>query len=700
MKQKKPKSKRSKQILSLLLIVAILVTGAFAFLSATDSKTNVFTVGKVNIKLHENFDTDLDGVAEQDPESTVVTEEIVPGQTILKQPYVENTGKNEAWIFVSVGIPTATEDDIYKDDNQNINIEGRTLSMDVKAYAIQTGFTGNANETAKAVWEKYVENKQTELFGDEFTGDKTTRIQLFKTMIQSGDTFSEGYNDTNWDKITNAYMSTNDHDYYVYAYKTTLAAPTNGNSPVTENVFDAVKLIEDIGEGKPITLNYMAVNDDVSVDSMSDLTIDDYHTIETELYAVGDTVETLYFDTALAKQNCSFDWINEETNAVAEEGMAIYKPTNLLANYKKSTSAEVTENIRYQIRGNIEDWYIEVIGVEEGTSFKSDSTFNIPTHIQMTTNDKGTFWNTKANPNFIKENNPGFHGFLNEWYHGSKEHSFDGFALTPNTTYNFKVSSVNLNNDDYTGLSDCTKIIAPDTVDRNFELYDSLNIESIALPYGTRYVILNNLPKLKDFNVPNKTQRLLITNLPAINEMKIPNSVYMLCFKGGTNSVIGLKKLVIPKNIMYLELGNGVMFKNLESLEMGNVDNSAGTSNVISLHSDYFPVLKSVTINGSVGTISIYKGLKMIVNGKCDRIDLGLSSQCDVYLSGNIKTIRKTLNASDIINIYYDKSEADFLSKFEDGNNITGVEVVDGKNVIIYSKDLPSNYIIHPNTTA
>ena len=66
MQKKKTTNKKRERIISALLVLAILVTTAFAFLSATDSKTNVFTIGKVDIQLQENFDTDLSGQIEDD----------------------------------------------------------------------------------------------------------------------------------------------------------------------------------------------------------------------------------------------------------------------------------------------------------------------------------------------------------------------------------------------------------------------------------------------------------------------------------------------------------------------------------------------------------------------------------------------------------------------------------------------------------
>ena len=104
------KTKQKKRtIVSLLLIGAILIGGAFAFLTAQDSKTNVFTIGNISINLVENFDADGDGVTEK-YESNIKTpptrENIIPGVDIVKEPYVENTSNNPGRLYMTVKVPT------------------------------------------------------------------------------------------------------------------------------------------------------------------------------------------------------------------------------------------------------------------------------------------------------------------------------------------------------------------------------------------------------------------------------------------------------------------------------------------------------------------------------------------------------------------------------------------------------------------
>lgn len=90
--------KRAKKRLILtsaavLMIVAAAVGGMLAYLTDTDSVTNTFTVGEVNIDLTEP------GYSSQK------AQDIVPNQTIKKDPTVTNIGENDAIVFLKVTVP-------------------------------------------------------------------------------------------------------------------------------------------------------------------------------------------------------------------------------------------------------------------------------------------------------------------------------------------------------------------------------------------------------------------------------------------------------------------------------------------------------------------------------------------------------------------------------------------------------------------
>ena len=79
------------------LAVSFLVGGTFAYLTDGDSADNRFTIGEVQIDLME---TDFDEGAENG------TGGLTPGKRVDKNPAVTNTGKNGAYVFLKVTVPT------------------------------------------------------------------------------------------------------------------------------------------------------------------------------------------------------------------------------------------------------------------------------------------------------------------------------------------------------------------------------------------------------------------------------------------------------------------------------------------------------------------------------------------------------------------------------------------------------------------
>lgn len=89
------KNKRSLLIVCALGVV-MLVGGISAYFTGTDEATNVWTVGEVDIQLNEvNYD------AAGDESRT----DIVPNSEYAKDPVIENTGTNDAFVFLKVAIP-------------------------------------------------------------------------------------------------------------------------------------------------------------------------------------------------------------------------------------------------------------------------------------------------------------------------------------------------------------------------------------------------------------------------------------------------------------------------------------------------------------------------------------------------------------------------------------------------------------------
>ena len=104
--------KSFKKILALAAVVvvtaAIAVAGTLAYLTDRDSKVNTFTVGDVKIELTEEFEQGAT---------------LVPGVNIEKKPVIKNTGKNDAYVWMTFSIPAALDNYVQgteQGSNENV----------------------------------------------------------------------------------------------------------------------------------------------------------------------------------------------------------------------------------------------------------------------------------------------------------------------------------------------------------------------------------------------------------------------------------------------------------------------------------------------------------------------------------------------------------------------------------------------------
>ncbi|MBR5288672.1 MAG: SipW-dependent-type signal peptide-containing protein [Clostridia bacterium] len=110
------KKKVAILMLSLCVVAAIAVTGTIAYFTDTDSETNVFTVGKVDIELlestlHREVDnaTDDQIIADAGEDNANYLEylkeagkDMAPGIWVRKAPYIKNIGINNAYVRLRV----------------------------------------------------------------------------------------------------------------------------------------------------------------------------------------------------------------------------------------------------------------------------------------------------------------------------------------------------------------------------------------------------------------------------------------------------------------------------------------------------------------------------------------------------------------------------------------------------------------------
>ncbi|MBE6974053.1 MAG: hypothetical protein E7436_00960 [Ruminococcaceae bacterium] len=163
--------KNLKQIIAVVLVLTLVAAASIgitvAYLTDRDSKANVFTVGDVSIKLHENF---ADGAT------------LIPGVDIAKEPYIENTGKNDAWVWATVAIPAALD------------------NADAAHNIVHFNFDKNVVNDAEWTWTdengNWLVEENVDIKGIEYN----VYTVLHQTALKNGETTSA--------VITNVYLDT------------------------------------------------------------------------------------------------------------------------------------------------------------------------------------------------------------------------------------------------------------------------------------------------------------------------------------------------------------------------------------------------------------------------------------------------------------------------------------------------------------
>ena len=327
--KKKTMKSRAKQFISFALILAIVICGAFAYLTATDSKKNVFTVGNVDIELIEEK-WDENGNYEGE-----LNLNMLPGEEIPKAPYIKNTGDNEAWVYVTVGVPT-----VYAENAEDITLEATDFNIPVNAYAIQDMYEGET--TAKDVWNAYnADENITAGFGTPLE-NTAGRVEIFKIKTHEALGFNEAKdNQIGWEQI--GLYQVNGHNYYVFAYNTKLAAPQSEDDPSakTTPVFTSVVLNPNINAIGTDVLFHPASTDNIDYFSAEDIG--------------GDVAAEYYGDPNLSAGNFDYEG-SIPSDYVPEDGdVYVFGQTAHVATFNSSASAwEITGTVDETISNNAE----------------------------------------------------------------------------------------------------------------------------------------------------------------------------------------------------------------------------------------------------------------------------------------------------------------------------------------------------------
>ena len=181
------KSKTKNVVMALTLAALLLVGGVFAYLTDTDTQTNTFTMGNVEIDLTEPTwdeypDNNGDGVP--DP-----AEDIWAGKVIAKDPTITNTGDNDAYVYLMVSVPKQNIVTAQADGTPN-----EAAVIQLFNYTVNAGWTLLKSNTSGADENVYLYAYDTALVPGATTAtalfDEIEFVNVIEGQIASDVTFN------------------------------------------------------------------------------------------------------------------------------------------------------------------------------------------------------------------------------------------------------------------------------------------------------------------------------------------------------------------------------------------------------------------------------------------------------------------------------------------------------------------------------
>ena len=132
--------KKLTLLVAFVLVFALGVAGTFAYLTAeTQSITNTFTVGNIDIALTETFNTDAD----KDNKNDSWSNKLIPGQVYTKDPTVTVKANSEpCYLFLKVDANSSWDNYI----DYSLNTTVWTAVPDHTGYYYRTVDTSTENQ--------------------------------------------------------------------------------------------------------------------------------------------------------------------------------------------------------------------------------------------------------------------------------------------------------------------------------------------------------------------------------------------------------------------------------------------------------------------------------------------------------------------------------------------------------------------------
>ena len=546
--QSKPKTsgkKRAKKAVAFLLVVAILITSAYAFLTAHQTKTNVFTVGNIRLELHEDgweansalVNKQYDGTYYNGDDyiSSSKLENIIPGEPITKDPMVKNVGKNDARVYMSVSMPQINGADAFTMNNMGANWN---LFQTVEKDGYNVYYYHYANVLPAN------------------SGNDSNTTYLFQSVTLTDEAYSHMSTEADYSIIINAYgcQTVGEDDWQKAWNKIRTSDPSL-----------------DLPEIEILTVGYY--NEDMSL-------------FATEQVAAGDPVE-MKFDSSLAKQNFSFDWVTDE-GEVAYEGMTMPQHSlRLNARYTQLTSEPVSEGI-FQFYIDLDENnnpYAKVAYLIDENVNGLD-TINVPTEITFISDGSSQFSSTTNDVVYMDPNNASL--------------------FSAGNSYTLPVKSVSPFWVNYESIN---TVVLPDSIINIGGSYSKdSHTQNINIPYGC-----------KSF------EGYTLANMTTLNSITIPRSV----------SEIG-RSFLANSHVNTLTISEGVRNANFVLSNMNNGESISGNTiilnNIFEGDSDtaYLGCFNNYVINGD------YSAARSLTIWNNDQDRANMPSSVTITINGNL----------------------------------------------------------------
>ena len=325
----KKTNKRTKKgaIIALCMAGAIAISGAFAFLSDSDSAINRFKF------TDEDGEQTVDVRIDEPSWNEDNGDKILPLDTVAKDPQVVNEGENDVYSFVTVLVPTAKQIKLNNDDGSTYTRN----DVELFRYTVNDG------------WKEISKTDKDTLDAHQVSAAKGDTRQL---VLGTSDSITNKAN-------SNVYFTA--HTYAYAGEKMTKLAAGETTNPV----FDSVTMIN-IADGARVPKTLENVLAGLTADEGTTLSIVDDTIVATK----GDTSKVIYKtvmdgDTAWVVDLNGNKQYKAMSQFVAEDNINIYVDTYAIQ------ANNITDDVEacWTICANTN------AGVAEGASYTNDFFF-------------------------------------------------------------------------------------------------------------------------------------------------------------------------------------------------------------------------------------------------------------------------------------------------------------------------------------